>query len=82
MPIGVDWMPPEGLNMINREEARKISYEQGSGDDLVVDEIYDSRGTCGECKMYRTPECPLDDHIMNDYTIDFYCGDFIRKEVT
>ena len=71
--------------MISKEEAIKYSYEYGNADDMTIDKIYDSIGSCSEC-LYGTP---LDDKSyiyctrITNYGDDcndasWFCADFNR----
>jgi len=77
--------------MISREEALEdvenevpmYSYEAK----VIVNDIYDSRGTCGECEHRKMayyeytqqyePRCESVHKVVKD---DWYCADFKRKE--
>ena len=67
--------------MISREEAN----EYDTVDDAVK-AIYDSIGSCGECRYYSkmyTPlnrnKCQLKTAGKSDQGADFFCSDFERK---
>jgi len=65
--------------MISREEIKdKYGWVNSDFDNIIIDEIYDSIGSCGECKHKGYDACPYDP----EYTprIDFYCADFERKD--
>jgi len=66
--------------MLAREDARKISYEQGNGDDLIIDEIYDSIGTCVECAYWNSIGACTKQHFSFLTYDDYYCADFERTE--
>lgn len=44
----------------------------------IIDEIFSSIGSCGECEYYNTKVCPYD--IECNPPEDFYCKNFKRKE--
>jgi hypothetical protein len=74
--------------MISREEAREKLFGNDAIHDSpfdIVMEIYDSIGSCEECKWYtkdgevgaEIPYCGL--HGINKLPSNFFCSDFKRK---
>ena len=81
--------------MITREDATTGLYQyfERAGDENtcseIINEIYDSIGTCGECKrgiLVDGPndidivECDYEQTYSGFYEIDNFCKDFKRKE--
>ena len=68
---------------MTREEARTVSYEQGNGDDLVVDEIYDDFESriCGNCKHWnkQVRMCDNKDSFAYDAKATVVQGDSCNK---
>jgi len=75
--------------MISREESIR-RYDYGTEDDDVklLNAIYDSIGSCGECKHYVVRDGDINEMtcLILDWTDstgasdDFFCADFERKE--
>lgn len=66
--------------MINREEAKKKSIMCSNKSmccEQLVEDIYDSIGSCGECEYYLDGYC-LTTH--DKHEAEFFCADFKRKE--
>jgi len=80
--------------MISREEAKELSHD-GSGfltqeTVILIDDIYDSIGTCGECAYcdiphVREPASPCctinysSSHYWQEVELNGYCSRFKRK---
>ena len=76
--------------MISKEEAlSRYGYTECAEEVCIaIEDIYDSRGTCGECVHYRIAD-EIDEgyevctNLGGDYIPikkDFYCADFERKQ--
>lgn len=72
--------------MISREEAKKYIEDTFvflaiSDAFSTVDKIYDSRGSCGECKYYGyESRCTKHKDFHMTKKPNGYCDDFERKE--
>jgi len=73
--------------VISRENAKEMMFFSENWINNVVlkdiDRIYDSIGTCGECKHGRIVDtkiyCPIMSHYADDYyELDWFCADFER----
>jgi len=69
--------------MISRDEAYSLwVYNSGILTSKQfndrVDKIYDSIGSCVECRHLHTDRCPIEGYVDRDYS-RFFCADFERK---
>jgi len=80
--------------MISREEAIGLSafskVDRSVTDDELdkakitiskhlINKIYDSIGSCGECEHLHKERCPCEGYADRNYT-NFFCADFKRKD--
>lgn len=67
--------------MISREDAEELFLKSGSNK-LAVKMIYDSIGSCGECKYFEGMSVSLTNCGRIDAWVreDFFCADFKRKD--
>ena len=75
--------------MINRLEAKHKILDASNEDKTVdlflliryIDRIYDSIGTCAECKFasFPYPHCMFPNGQVEGIVEDFFCSDFEKK---